>query len=320
MKITIRQPQIIHELGSRSNQEDSVFPTVNKASEDNCVFILCDGMGGHENGEVASQLVCQELSEYIEKNWDGGVFSEELFYTALDEVFLKINEYDSDSFRKMGTTLTFLCLNQGGALMAHIGDSRIYHIRPSEHLILYKSRDHSLAYDLYMAEEISYEELTTYKKNVITRAIMPGMDRQPKADIVHSTDIQDGDYFFLCSDGMLEQMSDDDLLDILSSDMSDEKKREILIEKTKDNKDNHSAFILQIENVAEEGQDFSYVNDESTSRSNAILLEKTPSGLKKESNHNQTHSLKSSNNSLLNTFFLIVIIFVVLILIIKNLL
>ena len=318
MKITIRQPQIIHELGSRSNQEDSVYPSVDKASGENRIFILCDGMGGHENGEVASQLVCQVLSDHIEKNWDEGVISDEIFYTALDEVFLKINEYDSDSFRKMGTTLTFLCLHQGGALMAHIGDSRIYHIRPSEHFILYKSRDHSLAYDLFMAEEISYDELSTYKKNIITRAIMPGMDRQPKADLVHSTDIQDGDYFFLCSDGMLEQMNDDELLDILCSDMSDEKKREILIEKTKENKDNHSAFILQIENVVEDDQDFSYANDESTSRSNAILLEKTPIGLKKESHH--SHSIESPKSSLLNTIILIVILFAVLILIIKNLL
>lgn len=315
MKITIRQPQIIHELGSRSNQEDSVFPSIDKASGNSRVFILCDGMGGHENGEVASQLVCQVLSDNLEKNWDGKVFSNEIFYAALDEVFLKINEYDSDSLKKMGTTLTFLCLHQGGALMAHIGDSRIYHIRPSEHLILYKSRDHSLAYDLFMAKEISYEELTTYKKNVITRAIMPGMDRQPKADIVHSTNILEGDYFFLCSDGMLEEMSDDELLDLLCSDLPDEKKREILIENTKDNKDNHSAFILQIENVVEEDKDSSYANDEPTSRSNAIFLEKAPIGLKKESHH--AHSIESPNNSLLNTIILIIILFAVLILIIK---
>lgn len=318
MKISILKPQVIHELGSRNNQEDSVFPKLNEETIDDRLFILCDGMGGHENGEVASQLVCDVLSAYIREHWDEDFFSDDLFQDAIDEVFNKINEYDSDSFKKMGTTLTFLCLHQGGALMAHIGDSRIYHIRPSEHFILYKSRDHSLAYDLFMAEEISYDELSTYKKNIITRAIMPGMDRQPKADLVHSTDIQDGDYFFLCSDGMLEQMNDDELLDILCSDMSDEKKREILIEKTKENKDNHSAFILQIENVAEDDQDFSYANDESTSRSNAILLEETPIGLKKESHH--SHSIESPKSSLLNTIILIVILFAVLILIIKNLL
>lgn len=274
MKVSILQPQIIHELGSRSNQEDSVYPRKNNTSEGCRVFILCDGMGGHENGEVASMLVCQELSDYIVKNWDGGVLSDELFNTALDVVFLKINEYDSDSFRKMGTTLTFLCLHKGGVMMAHIGDSRIYHIRPSENRIIYKSRDHSLAYDLYLAEEISYKEMTTYKKNIITRAIMPGLEHRHKADIAHTTDILTQDYFLLCSDGMFEKMNDNELVDILSTDKTNEEKRALLIEKSKDNKDNHSAILIQISKVEKEESDYYYTNDELTTISNMATLEK----------------------------------------------
>ena len=292
MKISIYKPQVIYELGSRSNQEDSVFPKMNEETVDDRLFILCDGMGGHENGEVASQLVCDTLSTYIKEHWDGGCLSDNFFQESLDEVFNKINEYDSDSFRKMGTTLTFLCLHQGGALMAHIGDSRIYHIRPSEHLILYKSRDHSLAYDLFLAEEISYEELTTYKKNVITRAIMPGMERQSKADIVHSTDIQDGDYFFLCSDGMLENMSDEELVSLLCLDLDDDQKREQLIENSKDNKDNHSAILVQVDEIEEEEKDSSYTNDESSSRSNAAILDRRFLNIERVAISQQT--LKSS--------------------------
>lgn len=274
MKISINKPQVIHELGSRSNQEDSVFPKLNEETVDDRMFILCDGMGGHENGEVASQLVCDVLSAYIKEHWNVEFFSAKLFQNALDEVFCKMDEYDSDSFKKMGTTLTFLCLHQGGAFMAHIGDSRIYHIRPSEHRVLYKSRDHSLAYDLFMAGEISREELTTYKKNVITRAIMPGMERRPQADIVHTTDVREGDYFLLCSDGMLEQMTDADLLDLLSTDTDNEGKRALLIEKTKENMDNHSAILLQVSSITEEESDSSFANDESTSTSNSVVLEK----------------------------------------------
>ena len=274
MKISILRPQVIHELGSRNNQEDSVFPKLNEVSEDDRLFILCDGMGGHDNGEVASLLVCDVLSAYIKEHWNGDFFSDKLFLNALDEVFCKIDEYDSESLKKMGTTLTFLCLHRGGAFMAYIGDSRIYHIRPSEHLILYKSRDHSLAYDLLVAGEISYEELTTYKKNVITRAIMPGMESKPLADIVHTTDIREGDYFLLCSDGLLEQMNDDELLSILSSDLTDEEKRNVLMNKTKENKDNHSAFIVRISNAYNEEQGFQYSNDELISTSNAMILEK----------------------------------------------
>lgn len=314
MKISILQPQVIHELGNRSNQEDSVFPTKDEASEESRFFILCDGMGGHENGEVASQLVCQVLSEFINQNWNGGVLSDDLFQTALDEVFRKINEFDNDSFHKMGTTLTFLCLHQGGALMAHIGDSRIYHIRPSEHLILYKSRDHSLAYDLYMAGEIKYEELATYKKNVITRAIMPGQEKPFKADIAHTTDVKPGDYFLLCSDGLLENMSDEELVNLLCSDLNNDQKRELLIENSKDNKDNHSAILVQISEVAKTEEE-SYINDEITNRSNAIVFEKKISefGSNKQSSINP----QSPQKPLYTILLWILAVIVLLILIIQ---
>lgn len=315
MKISILQPQVIHELGNRSNQEDSVFPTKDEASEESRFFILCDGMGGHENGEVASQLVCQVLSEFINQNWNGGVLSDDLFQTALDEVFRKINEFDNDSFHKMGTTLTFLCLHQGGALMAHIGDSRIYHIRPSEHLILYKSRDHSLAYDLYMAGEIKYEELATYKKNFITRAIMPGQEKPFKADIAHTTDVKPGDYFLLCSDGLLENMSDEELINLLCSDLGNEQKREQLIENSKDNKDNHTAILLQISEFAKDEEDLSYINDETTNTSNAIVLEKMMS----EMGNNKQASVifQSPKKSLYQILLWILALIVLLMLIIK---
>lgn len=316
MKISILQPQVIQELGCRNNQEDSVFPKLNETTLEDRLFVLCDGMGGHENGEVASQLVCDVLPAYIKKRWDGGVFTDELLQNAIDEVYNRINEYQSDSLRKMGTTLTFLCIHKGGVMMAHIGDSRIYHIRPSEHLILYKSRDHSLAYDLFLAGEISYDELTTYKKNVITRAIMPGLEHQPKADIVHSTNIKEGDYLFMCSDGMLEQMSDDELLIILSSDLPDEKKREIMIGNTKENKDNHSAFIIHIGKIEKINDDSIYANDELTSRSNAVK-EKDSTGLKKERIY--SHSHKSLNNLVLKTIVLIVALLAFLMLLIKTL-
>jgi serine/threonine protein phosphatase PrpC len=68
MKYEILLPQTIHEMGQRDNQEDSIFPSEEQASVDNRLFILCDGMGGHESGEVASQTVCQALSDYIRQN------------------------------------------------------------------------------------------------------------------------------------------------------------------------------------------------------------------------------------------------------------
>lgn len=281
---------IISELGNRSNQEDAVYPIQGKSSVSDRLFILCDGMGGHDDGEVASQLVCKTLSTYIIKHLKEGVLTDTILNDAIGETFDKINRYENDSLKKMGTTLTLLCLHQGGATMAHIGDSRIYHIRPSEHRILYKSRDHSLAYDLYLAGEISLDEVDNYKKNVITRAIMPGLNRRPKTDIVHTTDLQKDDYFLLCSDGLLEQMSDDELLAILCSNDSNDKKRNILIDKTSGNKDNHSAIVVQLSDIVKDSHQDSYLHDEHINKSNAILLEQ---GQNKEDIHPQLDKKKS---------------------------
>lgn len=64
MRIKRYQPLAIHELGKRANQEDSIYPIVGKATESDRLFLLCDGMGGHEHGEVASQGICKSLSSF----------------------------------------------------------------------------------------------------------------------------------------------------------------------------------------------------------------------------------------------------------------
>ncbi len=274
MKIEFLQPLGINELGSRQNQEDSVYPEINTATAEDRLFLVCDGMGGHEHGEVASRLVCEVLPEYLKKHWTAPLLTDDILHDAIDEVFRHINALDDGSIRQMGTTLTLLAFHRGGATMAHIGDSRIYHLRPGKGRLLYKSRDHSLAYDLFLAGEITQQEMANYgKKNVITRAIMPGQERQPKMDIAHSTDVQSGDYFVLCSDGMLEQMTDQQLLALLSSDKNNVEKREQLIAATKDNADNHSAWLIQVKDVISEESDAQQKNDESSARCNALLYE-----------------------------------------------
>ncbi len=274
MKIEILQPLGVNELGSRQNQEDSVYPDINTATAEDRLFLVCDGMGGHDHGEVASRLVCDVLPEYLKRHWTEPLLTDDILYDAIDEVFRHINALDNGTTKQMGTTLTLLAFHQGGATMAHIGDSRIYHLRPKEPRLLYKSRDHSLAYDLFLAGEITQQEMANYgKKNVITRAIMPGQERQPKMDIAHTTDVQPGDYFLLCSDGMLEQMTDQQLLALLSSDKTNEEKRAELIAATKDNADNHSAWLIQVKDVASEEGDGQQKNDESSARCNALRYE-----------------------------------------------
>lgn len=285
MRISIYPPECLNEIGNRPNQEDSVYPEIRKATAKSRFFIVCDGMGGHEHGEVASQTVCQALADYINRHWDGNNFSDDLFYDALHTAIIEINKLDNDSVRKPGTTMTFLCLHRGGVIVAHIGDSRIYHIRPSEQRILYKSRDHSLVYDLFLAGDITKDEMSTYnKKNVLTRAILPNMNREPKADIVHITDISADDYFVLCTDGLLEKLNDIELVNLLSTDLSNKAKCEELCQITNGNADNHSAYIIQIKNVDAEEDDGHYINDEAVVRSNVILLETSKDNMKKAKN------------------------------------
>lgn len=272
MKIEIYQPQAIWKLGQRDNQEDSIFPAFGKATDDDRLFILCDGMGGHEHGEVASQTVCKAMSDTI-LSLSKQSFTDDDLLDALQTAYRQLDCLDNSHLRKMGTTLCLLYFHQGGLTAAHIGDSRIYHIRPKENRILYQSRDHSLVYDLYQAGEISYEEMrTSPQKNIITRAIQPGEENRVRPAIVHIADIQPGDYFYICSDGMLEQMSNDELCHLLSADGSDEKKRKQLVAATSDNKDNHSAYLIHIKEVVREVGDDLLLDDEQTSKDNALNI------------------------------------------------
>lgn len=273
MRIKIYQPLAIHELGKRVNQEDCIYPIEGKATENDRLFLLCDGMGGHEHGEVASQSICKSLSSFLLQH---AVASEGLEDKLLsDALAYAYEELDklaiAGDTRQMGTTLTLLYFYCNGCTAAHIGDSRIYHLRPSSHTILYKSRDHSLVYDLYQAGELTYEEMKTFpQKNVITRAMIAGDRNHPKPDVIHISDIQPGDYFYICSDGMLEQMEDEELLNVFSANVSDEEKRQMLILETSDNKDNHSAYIVHIKEVNHEEADVSLVNEELTAKCNAL--------------------------------------------------
>ena len=244
----------------KPHQEDAMFPEYGMQSDEDRLFILCDGMGGHDAGEVASSAVCEAMSQTILNDRDDieGKFTSEDFMNALDAAFRALDNKDTHAEKKMGTTLTFLKLHRDGAFIAHIGDSRVYHIRPgksgSETIILHETSDHSLVNDLIKVGELTREEARANgQKNVITRAMQPHLDNPPKAEIYETADIIAGDYFYLCSDGMLEQLEMDNgtsLKNIFSFEGgSTENKVEILKTVTEQNKDNHSAFIINIEEV-----------------------------------------------------------------------
>ena len=266
MRISLYPPLSINEIGQRSNQEDSIIQWNNR------LFVLCDGMGGHEKGEVASQTVCQSIVNWFEENIKDSSFSDDQLREAIEYAYKQLDQYADGNPKQMGTTLTLLYIHAQGVIAAHIGDSRIYHIRPDVG-VLYQSRDHSLVFDLFQAGEITYKEMATFpQKNMVTRAMTPGVDNRMCPDIIHITDILPGDYFYMCSDGMLELMDNDQLVALLSSQLTDEEKRKQLIELTKDNQDNHSAWIIHIKDVIKEEGDEQLVNEEPISRCNAINI------------------------------------------------
>lgn len=242
------------------HQEDSIFPAYGQQKDSDRLFVLCDGMGGHEAGEVASSTVCSAMSKSIFESAPDveGDFNDDNLKKAIADAFDALDDLplgDVSSEKKMGTTMTFLKFHSNGCTIAHMGDSRVYQIRPGkgrdDTKILFKTNDHSLVNDLIKIGELTPEEAKLSKqKNIITRAMQPKMERRPKPDIYHTVDIKPGDYFYMCSDGMLEQMEDENLLfNFSEATGDDENKVNILTQATSQNQDNHSAIIIHVLDV-----------------------------------------------------------------------
>jgi len=249
----ISRPCALNETGGRSNNEDNISPQKCKACEAQRFFLVCDGMGGHENGEVASRTVCAAFEAFL-GNRDMTRFDRTVFEQALEYAYAQLDKEDTaNDERKMGTTLAFLCFTVRGVFMAHIGDSRIYHIRRhgNQVSILYKSQDHSYVEELVRAGIITDEEAAVHpKRNAITRVMQPNQEKLVYADIYESYDLKAGDYFFLCTDGIIESVSDELLCDIIGRNIDDATKMKT-IHKTclEGSRDNFSAYLISVAGI-----------------------------------------------------------------------
>lgn len=254
MKFTLSYNSL-NELGPREKQEDSIYPKVGSAYPED-LFVVCDGIGGHERGEIASGAVCEALCKYVKEYCNPKEpFEDKDFLEALSAAYDALDVRDKGEEKKIGTTMTFLKFHKDGCFAAHIGDSRIYHIRPSEtkdEKIRYVTRDHSLVNDLIAVGELMPEQAETFKyKNIITRSMQPNLARRPKAEIRHIKDVKAGDYFFMCTDGMLDNITDADLISVISnSRMSDSEKMARLKFLSKDSHDNHSAHLIHVKKAS----------------------------------------------------------------------
>ena len=142
-------------------------------------------------------------------------------------------------------------------MMAHIGDSRIYQVRPG-HGIIYRSEDHSLVNSLVHNGIITPEQAVNHpQSNVITRYMGPKETDRDRcmATVVNTKDIQKNDYFFLCSDGVLHNLSDEELVAILSSDKSNQEKNDIIAAKSFSSSDNNTAILINVADVIDDSNE-----------------------------------------------------------------
>lgn len=175
------------------------------------LYILCDGMGGHEGGEVASALAVQTLQAYFEQHWGEDLPPEESIQTAIAEANRAIYDLNIQDERsgsgRMGTTLVMVLLQDTQAVVAHVGDSRLY--RYSRRLGLQQATiDHEVGQrEIKRGVEpaIAYARPDAYQ---LTQALGP-RDSEDIRPSVNYIDLNEDTLFVLCSDGL----SDNDLLE-----------------------------------------------------------------------------------------------------------
>lgn len=251
MNISIFPPLSLHEIGQRTNNEDNIYPIKGAASLTDSLFLVCDGVGGSAKGEVASELACKTFASFFAEKGDF-VSTESEIRAAVAQVQRKMDDYlaiHGTSAKGMACTLTLLHLHAAGATIAHIGDSRVYHIRKKA--ILFQTHDHKLVNDLVKYGAITPEQALNHpQKNVITRALQAASVQEVEADVHVVNNIQAGDYFFLCSDGILERVTDEILTEILAKKTSNEAKMQAIFDMCQGySKDNFSAYLVQIKEI-----------------------------------------------------------------------
>lgn len=239
-------------LGQRGNQEDALFPSLDEATSARRVFMVCDGMGGHEHGEVASRCVAETIGTLASAVGECTVeVMRQTFEDALDEAYRRLDALDADGGgrgRTMGTTLTFLAFCTDGVLVGHIGDSRVYQFRRGQGVV-FRTRDHSLVEDLIAAGELTPDEARSHpRRNIITRAVQPHQESPARATFRVLTEVRRGDLFLLCSDGVTEQLEDAALAEILLDDASLEQRMQTLVEECqrRETRDNHTGYLLEV--------------------------------------------------------------------------
>ena len=192
------------------NQDD--FRIV-KMDDDVLLCVVCDGMGGARSGNVASKLAGEVFSEEVKRSFNREMTPQEVervLRSALTLANISVYEHSqlSDEYRGMGTTLVAALIYDKGTLVINVGDSRAYHIDPDGVNCI--TIDHSVVEMMVRRGELTHEQAKTHpSKNLITRAV--GTTPQVLADVFY-VDMGKNDCLLLCSDGLSNEMSDQEIL------------------------------------------------------------------------------------------------------------
>jgi serine/threonine protein phosphatase PrpC/uncharacterized membrane protein len=252
MDVRISQPLGFSQSGGRPNNEDAFFPEPQQATPKQKWFLVCDGVGGAERGEVASQMAVTQFDAYFRQN-PVAVATDAYIQQALTTVQDAFDAYlaNNPQAEGMGTTLTLIYIHEAGATVAHLGDSRVYLVRKGE--IVWRTDDHSYVNELVKAGVLKPADAQRHpQRNVITRAIQGG-EKRAQAAVQLINDLQPGDYFFLCTDGVLERITDELLENTLGSlNTDDEKLRMLWGFCHGQTRDNFTGYLIPVASVSGE--------------------------------------------------------------------
>lgn len=213
------------------------------------VFIVADGMGGHNCGEIASRVAVEYISDYFAQNAgsyidaeDSGPALKKLVEAANQEVWQK--SLETPETNGMGTTLTMAVIAGKTVTIAHVGDSRLYLARSGD--MRKVTEDHSYIEELVRKGSLTREEAENHPgKNIITRAI--GSSPELDVDILSLT-METDDIMVLCTDGLTNMVCEDEIHETAGSN-TPEAACEQLIEAAKRHggEDNITVIIIKCE-------------------------------------------------------------------------
>jgi len=211
------------------------------------IFVVADGVGGADAGEVASQTAVDVLNEAFRNRIKDGEDVEDLMELAIQRANSSIHQMASENprFSMMATTVVALHVDGYRATIGHVGDSRLYRITPDGNLHR-ETEDHSIVEEEVRAGRMTPEQAANHpSKNVISRAL--GAEDSVEADM-KVIEVEDGSAFLLCTDGITRHLADNELRDLLTSgrnpnDVCEELKQRCY---QRGAEDNLTAVIVQV--------------------------------------------------------------------------